>query len=159
MSWNNSKERKAFVKREQEMMEEYRKAGMSEEKIREMYEFDLEVFKGDRAYYEHTCPLVQEESKVAEDNTIVGLMQGEEEPTCFVEDMTASNDWIDEIEDEALARAIRRLSPERQEILRLIAVEAKKCIEIAAILGVSHQAVTKQIREIRLKLGRMTGRI
>ena len=45
MSWNNSKERKAFETREQKLLEEYRRLGMPEEKIKELYEYDPDAPK------------------------------------------------------------------------------------------------------------------
>ena len=42
MKWNNGYERKRFEANQKKLAEEYRKAGMTEEQIKAMYEFDLE---------------------------------------------------------------------------------------------------------------------
>ena len=61
MKWNNGYERKRFEANQKKLAEEYRKAGMTEEQIKAMYEFDLEQFKKDRIYQMHTQALQVEE--------------------------------------------------------------------------------------------------
>ena len=53
MSWNNGYERKQFDEEQEKQAEEYRKAGMSEEAIAAMHEFDEEAFNARRAWEEH----------------------------------------------------------------------------------------------------------
>ena len=50
MSWNDGYERKKFMAKMKKQAEEYRAAGMTEEQIKAMYEFDLGVYKSDRTY-------------------------------------------------------------------------------------------------------------
>lgn len=54
MEWNNGKERKKFEKQQARLREEYRKAGMTEEQIKAMYEYDLSVFRKNRIEAIHT---------------------------------------------------------------------------------------------------------
>ena len=42
MCWNDGYERRKFEARQKKQAEEYRALGMTEEQIKEMYEFDLE---------------------------------------------------------------------------------------------------------------------
>ena len=56
MAWNNGLERKKFEAEQAKLAAEYRAAGMNEEQIQQMYEFDLDVFHGNRSYAEHTQP-------------------------------------------------------------------------------------------------------
>ena len=44
MTWNNGLERMKFEAAQVKLAAEYRAAGISEEQIRQMYEFNLEVF-------------------------------------------------------------------------------------------------------------------
>ncbi len=53
MSRNNGYERKQFDEEQEKQAEEYRKAGMSEEAIAAMHEFDEEAFHSRRAWEEH----------------------------------------------------------------------------------------------------------
>lgn len=45
MCWNDGYERRKFEARQKKQAEEYRALGMTEEQIKEMYEFDLEQYK------------------------------------------------------------------------------------------------------------------
>jgi len=54
MSWNNGYERKKFMARMKKQAEEYRAAGMTEEQVQKMFEYDLEAFRSDRNYVSHT---------------------------------------------------------------------------------------------------------
>ena len=57
MGWNDGIERKKFEARMKKQAEEYHAAGMTEEQIQAMYEFDLAQYKSDRRFYSHTQPL------------------------------------------------------------------------------------------------------
>ena len=61
MGWNNAYETKKFEAKQKKQAEEYRALGMTEEQIKEMYEFDLEQLKSERRYRMHTQPLQVEE--------------------------------------------------------------------------------------------------
>ena len=56
--WNNGYELNKLEKEQQKLAAQYRAASMTEEAIWEMYAFDLEVFRSDRRFYEHTQPLI-----------------------------------------------------------------------------------------------------
>ena len=55
MSFNNGYERKKFNNEQALLPEKYRAYGMSEQAIKEMYEFDYEWFKSQRRYAMNTC--------------------------------------------------------------------------------------------------------
>lgn len=57
MSYNHGLEEKEFKERWQKTAEEYLKAGMTEEQIAEIYEFDREVLNSDRRFRERTVRL------------------------------------------------------------------------------------------------------
>lgn len=61
MSWNNGLEKAKFEKEQEAQAKKYRAAGMSEEQIRLMYEFDKEEFKCRRnaAIADNLCTLQQ----------------------------------------------------------------------------------------------------
>ena len=86
MSYNHGLEEKKFKEQWQKTAEEYRKAGMTEKQIAEIYEFDREVFNSNRRYREKT----------------VGLFDNSNSRTLTVYDDYSTNNrygWIDEIED------------------------------------------------------------
>ena len=54
MSFNNGLERKKFENTWKKLRMEYAAAGMSKADIEEMYQFDLDMFRSERRYAEHT---------------------------------------------------------------------------------------------------------
>lgn len=86
MSYNHGLEENKFKEQWQKNAEEYRKAGMTEKQIAEIYEFDREVFNSNRRYSEKT----------------VGLFDNSGSRTLTIYDDYSANNrygWIDEIED------------------------------------------------------------
>ena len=57
MVYNHGLEEKRFEEEWLKNVESFRKAGMTEEQIAEMYKFDREVFNSDRRYKERTVSL------------------------------------------------------------------------------------------------------
>lgn len=86
MSYNHGLEEKKFKEQWQKTAEKYREAGMTEEQISEIYDYDREVFNSDRRYKEKT----------------VELFDNENSKTLMIYDDYSANNrygWIDEIED------------------------------------------------------------
>lgn len=54
MKFNNGRERRKFEAAWKKLRMEYAAAGMDTEAIEEMYQFDLETFRSERRYAEHT---------------------------------------------------------------------------------------------------------
>ena len=54
MSFNNGKERRKLNAKWEHLRVQYREAGMSEDAIQAMYEFDLGVLNSERAYITNT---------------------------------------------------------------------------------------------------------
>lgn len=154
MRWNNGYERKKFEKEQQKLAEQYRAAGMTEEAIREMHAFDLEVFRSDRRFYEHTQPLICCDEEFEEEG---------QSPLCkrFIDavstEMAPSQRdrfwWIDEIEDSLLASALTELSDVEKEFISLLICDGYSQREIAReILCISDNCVYRRICRIRRRL-------
>ena len=60
MEFNNGLERRKFNAEWEKSKKKYIEAGMSEEAINEIYEFDLKVFNSSRKYAVHTQPSIDE---------------------------------------------------------------------------------------------------
>ena len=58
MGFNNGLERVRLENRWKKLRVQYRAAGMSEEAIQAMYEFDLDVLNNERAYVDNTVTVV-----------------------------------------------------------------------------------------------------
>ena len=57
MKFNNGSERVRLENRWKKLRIQYREAGMSEDSIQAMYQFDLDVLNGERAYVDNTQPI------------------------------------------------------------------------------------------------------
>lgn len=151
MRWNNGLERRQFEKEQQKQAECYRMAGMTEEQIAEMYQFDLGVLRSDRNYYAHTVPLLPE----GEEEDRSAYYKHNKEALSYEDSFVCTDElgWIDEIEDESLLKCIKVLTPKEQELLRLIAVDGYTQREIAnQIFHVTEACISKRIRVIRKKM-------
>ena len=54
MEYNVAKERIKFFTEQDRLAKEYRKAGMTEEQIKVMFDYDYEAFKKERVFREHS---------------------------------------------------------------------------------------------------------
>ena len=64
MSFNNGNERRKLNAKWEQLRVQYREAGMSEEAIQAMYEFDLGVLNSERAYDANTVSVCDGEDDV-----------------------------------------------------------------------------------------------
>ena len=134
MAFNYAKEKLKFDAEWKQKASWYRKVGMSESDIDEMYRFDLMQFNRDRAYESRRRPL----------ETAYG--------SCCVQISEANNErhrWINEINDPQLAEQFHALTDQELDLLTLIAIEGKTHKEAAEILSCSRQCITKQLARIR----------
>ena len=67
MGFNYAREKRKFDEKWKKLEEWYRKFGMSEDAIREMYEYDWREFNSNRKFYRHGDDDVDVESIAEED--------------------------------------------------------------------------------------------
>ncbi len=150
MSWNNGCERRKFEENQKRLAAEYRAAGMNEEQIAEMYRFDLEVFNSDRRYAEHNEQFPESNFEDGgEDNSplmkrhLDAMSVGIEQSLSLLPDW-----WIEEIDDPALVKAIKKLSEDDRRLLAMLAIEGYTQSEAASVFGVSQRAIGKRMQMI-----------
>ena len=121
MAYNHAKEELVFANHWAKLRDEYVQAGMSEDAIQAMYEFDRSVFNSNRTYKEHTVRLVTEDDAEDEDELAYAQELLKNNFIAFaVFDSymgTGKYDWIDTIENKSLVCALRALSAEDLELL------------------------------------------
>ena len=152
MSWNDGYERKKFEAKQKKLAEEYRKAGMTEEQIKAMYEYDFEQFKSDRTYRMHTQALqVEEFDELDADESDNALIKHfENELTTSSEDGEHSRYWwIEELDNAELAKKIKSLTKEQIELLTLVVVDGYDQTEIAKILNVNQSTISRRFEAIK----------
>lgn len=143
MNFYYAKEWKLFVIEWEKKWEEYRQAGMSDADIRKLYEFDLEEFRRRRTYSLHNesrealeekqNPIYMESIRF-EDNEQLGV---------------GIDNWLDELDNEKLYKAIQKLKKEDFEILTLWAIERYSVTEIAKLKKVSQPTISKKVLRIK----------
>ena len=153
MSWNNGYERRKFEAWQKKQAEEYRALGMTEEQIKEMYEFDLEQFNSERRYRMHTQPIhVQEfEENDADESDNTLLNEFFDELTCNIETSGYKSRywWVEEIEDPKLAERIRLLSQDDLELLTKSVFDEYTQTELAEIYGIAQKNISKKLKRIK----------
>ena len=149
MSFNNGNERRKLNAKWEQLRVQYREAGMSEEAIQAMYEFDLGVLNSERAYDANTVAVCDGEDDV-DTRKAADLKQYEaaitvtdtyhETKSCF--------GWIGEIENERLLSALEKLSEDDLKLLTLYVYEGYSMVELSKVYGIAQQNISKRILKI-----------
>ena len=135
MSFNNGNERRKLNAKWEQLRVQYREAGMSEEAIQAMYEFDLGVLNSERAYDASTVAVCDGEDDV-DARKAADLKQYEAAITVTdtYHETKSRFAWIGEIENERLLAALESLSELDLKILTLYVYAGYTESEIAMTL-------------------------
>ena len=155
MSFNYGVERKKFDAEWVRLRKEYAEAGMSKAAIEEMYQFDLAAFNRKRADANHEQPLdgmQVDTEEVLEDRSPLLMRFSDKLSTSDEYAFNGRFSWIESINNEDLYIRLLALSDDDKELLTLFAMEGFTKREIAAIRGVSEQAVGQKISRLKFCL-------
>lgn len=150
MEWHDGTERRRFEREQAELRKQYLAAGMTEEQIQALHAFDAEWYKSRRREAVHTQRLdiqTSEDEDINKDNPLYKKFFEK----LAVEDNHADYSrygWIDELENEELAKAVNALSDTDKELLTML-INGFTQSEIGAEMGVSQQSVSKRIKKIQ----------
>ena len=150
MAWNNGLERMKFEAEQARLAAEYRAAGMSEEQIQQMYEFDLEVFNSNRRFAEHTQQFPESPFEDGDEGQSP-LCEKCSEALTVTMDLPIGNDrfsWIDEIDDEQLVQRLKLLSVEELDLITRIAMEEQTQTQVATEFGVNQSTISRRLEKI-----------
>ena len=152
MKYNHSAMRQRFKKEQKALAKKYREAGMSEDSIREMYEFDLAVFRSNRNNLAHKAEIEEMTSY----DRITGeshYMDMDEFPLQSANSVGSllSDKWIDEIENEQLLSALLSLPEDYLEIIAFL-MKGYSQTDIGRMRGVNRRAINNKIARIRNKI-------
>lgn len=152
MTFNYSAERKKFEKNWAKTEALYRKHGMSENAIREMREYDWDMFKAARIEAIHSQD--------------IGFQMDEEDDTDmmespllmkFLDQFTSQYDthgshsrhwWLEELSDPRFVAALPRLTEDDKELLTLIVVEGYTQEECAVKLHISQRGISYRMQAV-----------
>lgn len=156
MIWNNGFERKRFEEEQKRLAEEYRKLGMSEAQIREMYLFDLAWYKSKRRYLTHTQSFTSKEfNRGNEDNFENTMFRTFSEALCAAMDKPINRSrycWVEDIEDPVLVQKLKRLNENDLELLTLFAFDGYTLTEIGKIYRCTPQNIQQKYKRIKNNL-------
>ena len=149
MSFNNGNERRKLNAKWEHLRVQYREAGMSEDAIQAMYEFDLSVLNSERAYATNTVAVCDGVDDV-DARKAADLKQYEAAITVTdtYHETKSRFAWIGEIENEQLLTALETLKVEDLEIITMYAYEGYTVTEISKVYGVSRPTISIKIKRI-----------
>lgn len=122
MAYNHAREEKKFREEWKRKETEYRKLGMTDEQIQEIYKFEREVFNSDRRYYENTIDLKGENTYGTQGNRII--------PTDLREI------WTEFIEDEEKYKRVMKCPVIMRKAYFLNKIAGYTIIEISSELSI-----------------------
>ena len=149
MSFSNGNERRKLNAKWEQLRVQYREAGMSEEAIQAMYEFDLSVLNSERAYAANTVAVCDGVDDV-DARKAADLKQYEAAITVTdtYHETKSRFEWIGEIENERLLSALEKLSEDDLKLLTLYTYEGYTVTEISKVYGVSRPTISIKIKRI-----------
>ena len=150
MSFNKGLELKKFEAHWEKLRVEYAAAGMAEDAIQKMYDYDRQQFNAERAHLERTQELSTDTFECSEDENSP-LMKRYREVTTVTDTYHETKSgfaWIGEIENERLLSVLENLSELDLKILTLYVYAGYTESEIAGELGGSKVAIHKRIEKI-----------
>ena len=154
MSFNKGLELKKFEAHWEKLRVEYAAAGMAEDAIQKMYDYDRQQFNAERAHLERTQELSTDTFECSEDENSP-LMKRYREVTTVTDtyhETKSSFAWIGEIENERLLSALENLSEDDLKLLTLYVYEGYNESEISKVFNVSQPAIHKRIMKIAIFL-------
>ena len=153
MSFNNGNERRKLNAKWEQLRVEYREAGMSEEAIQAMYEFDLGVLNSERAYDANTVAVCDgDDDKDARKAADFKQYEAAITVTDTYHETKSRFGWIGEIENERLLAALESLSELDLKILTLYVYAGYTESEIASALESKRITIHKRIERMTMFL-------
>ena len=149
MSFNNGNERRKLNAKWEHLRVQYREAGMSKEAIQAMYEFDLDVLNGERAYDANTVAVCDgDDDKDARKAADFKQYEAAITVTDTYHETKSRFGWIGETENERLLSALEKLSEDDLKLLTLYTYEGYTVTEFSKVLGCRSQLLVSKSREL-----------
>ena len=151
MEFNNGNERRKLNKKWERLRVQYQQAGMSEDAIQAMYDFDLGVLNSERSYVANTLAIVDD----GDDNTgrkSSDFKQYEKAITVtdtYHETRTRFA-WVGEIKDKRLQEGLEKLSDEELRLITLYFRDEYSTVELSKVYGIAQQNISKRIPDQHL---------
>ena len=150
MGFNYGLEKKNFDSQWAVTRKQYENAGMRNEAIQAMYDYDWSVFNANRSYQNHTQEMAAPSFEQSEESysPLMNKYQEAVSVTDHYRETKSRFTWIGEIEDERLLSALENLKDEDLEIITMYAYEGYDITEISKVYGVSRPTISIKIKRI-----------
>ena len=150
MSFNKGYELKKFEAHWEKLRIEYAAAGMTEEVIQKMYDYDRQQFNSERTFVERTQEFTAPAYEGSEEEASPLMLRYQEviTTTDTYHETKSKFAWIGEIENERLLSALENLSEDDLKLLTFYAYEGYTVTEISKVLGVSQPTISIKIKRI-----------
>ncbi len=150
MSFNKGYELKKFEAHWEKLRIEYAAAGMTEDAIQKMYDYDRQQFNSERTFVERTQEFTAPAYESSEEEAFPLMLRYQEAITTkdTYHETKSKFAWIGEIEDERLLSALENLSDSDLELITLYAYEGYDTVEISKAFGTTKQNISKKINRI-----------
>ena len=146
MNYNSGNARRIFYTKWDKLQEEYRAAGMTEDAIQKMYEYDLAVFNDDLAHHRYDVEIPTADDSENQSN-YVEYEQATTVTDTYHETKTHFA-WVGEIKNERLQAGLEKLSDEELQLITLYFYEEYSTVELSKVYGITHQNISKRIIKI-----------
>ena len=150
MSFNKGLELKKFEAHWEKLRVEYAAAGMAEDAIQKMYDYDRQQFNSERTFVERTQEFTAPAYESSEEEASPLMLRYQEAITTkdTYHETKSKFAWIGEIEDERLLSALENLSDSDLELITLYGYEGYDTVEISKAFGTTKQNISKKIQRI-----------
>ena len=152
MTFNYAVEKRKFEKVWEKLANSYAEAGMEPEAIKAMYEFDWEIFKGERIEALHTQEFAIPESSDEEMDDCESPLYDK-----FLEQLSSEYDtygshsrywWLEELTTPCLTIGVPALTLEDKELLTLYIVDRLTIREIARYLNLQKSTISEKLQRV-----------
>ena len=150
MNYNSGNARRNFYAKWDKLREEYRAAGMKEDAIQKMYEYDLAVFNDDRAHHRYDVEIPSADDSENR-NDYADFVRATTVTDTYHETKTRFA-WVGEVQNERLQVGLEKLSDDDLKLLTLYAYEGYNESEISKVFNISQPAIHKRIMKITIFL-------
>ena len=154
MGFNYGLEKKNFDSQWAVTRKQYENAGMRNEAIQAMYDYDWSVFNANRSYQNHTQEIAAPSFEQSEES-YSPLMNKYQEAISVTDHYCETNSrfaWVGKIEDEQLLSALESLSELDLKILTLYVYAGYTESEIASALESKRITIHKRIERMTMFL-------
>ena len=151
MGFNCAAEKAKFDREWEKLRKEYANAGMSEEGIRKIYEYDWHCFCRNRAYERRATKMPSIEIDGPDDDRRSALFRKSGALSIAFDESSFQNRfaWIDTLENERLIRAVMKLNDKDLELLTYVTLEGHGQKELAQKWGCTQAAIAIRMQKIK----------